>query len=347
MKTEALAFDLPEALCAQTPPEARGLQRDQVKLLVSSRQKGDHHHDYFHSLGQYLRPGDLLVVNNSKTIAASLPARIGDRPVRLHLSTDLYDGRWIVEVRTAAGAPDATNLPTGTTIDVVGWPVQATVIQRYRDFARLWLVEMTGAPLEAAKHVGSPIRYPYVLGDWPLRFYQTLFAKVEGAAEMPSAGRPFTPRVLRFLRAGGVEIAEITLHTGVSSHDLVHGEVEEHGTYPEWYHIPEKTARAVEAAKTAGRRVIAVGTTVVRALESAADGRGGVVPSSGFTELFIHPGYDLKVVDGLITGLHAPVTSHLALLCAFMERDVIMEAYDEAIAKGYLWHEFGDVHLIV
>src|SRR5690606_35867101 len=257
VKTEALAFDLPQAVYAQVPPEARGLERDQVRLLVSSRRDGTHCHDSFLGLAKYLKPGDLLVVNNSRTIPASLPARIGRFPVRLHLSTDLNDGRWIVEVR-----------------------------------------------------VGSPIRYPYVAGEWPLRFYQTLFAKVDGSAEMPSAGRPFTPRVLRFLRQKGVEIAEVTLHTGVSSHELVHPNVEEHGTYPEWYSIPEKTVQAIRAAKEAGRRVIAVGTTVVRALESAANDQGVVVPASGFTELFVHPGYRLRVVDGLLTGFHAPVTSH-------------------------------------
>lgn len=347
MKTEALAFDLPQAVYAQVPPEARGLERDQVRLLVSSRRDGTHCHDSFLGLAKYLKPGDLLVVNNSRTIPASLPARIGRFPVRLHLSTDLNDGRWIVEVREASGAPWEEDLPFGTAIEVVGAPLQATVLEKYRDFARLWLVEVAGDPLAAAFQVGSPIRYPYVVGEWPLRFYQTLFAKVDGSAEMPSAGRPFTPRVLRFLRQKGVEIAEVTLHTGVSSHELVHPNVEEHGTYPEWYSIPEKTVQAIRAAKEAGRRVIAVGTTVVRALESAANDQGVVVPASGFTELFVHPGYRLRVVDGLLTGFHAPVTSHLAMLCAFIERDTIMDVYEEAVARGYLWHEFGDVHLII
>lgn len=252
-----------------------------------------------------------------------------------------------MEVRTAWGAPYEGVLPAGALIEVVGAPLRARVLQRYRDFARLWLAEMLGDPLAAAAQVGSPIRYGYVHGEWPLRFYQTLFAKVDGSAEMPSAGRPFTLRVLRSLRARGVEIAEITLHTGVSSHELAHPEVENHAAYPEWYHVPDETARAVNAARAAGRRVIAVGTTVVRAPESAARADGAVAASSGFTELFIHPGYALKVVDGLLTGLHAPVTSHLALLCAFLDREVMMEVYEEAIARGYLWHEFGDVHLIL
>ena len=212
-----------------------------------------------------------------------------------------------MEVRTASGAPYEADHPAGAVIEVVGAPLQATLLQRFRDFARLWLAEMSGDPLEAAVQVGSPIRYPYVLGEWPLRFYQTLFARVDGSAEMPSAGRPFTPRVLRFLRARGVEIAEITLHTGVSSHELVHLEVEEHGTYPEWYHIPEQTARAVRGCQggrpTGHRRRHHGGPG---SGEHAADDRGAVVASSGFTELFIHPGYALKVVDGLLTGLPRP-----------------------------------------
>ncbi len=201
VKTEALAFDLPQAVYAQVPPEARGLERDQVRLLVSSWRDGTHCHDSFLGLAKYLKPGDLLVVNNSRTIPASLSARIGRFPVRLHLSTDLNDGRWIVEVREASGAPWEEDLPFGTAIEVVGAPLQATVLEKYRDFARLWLVEVAGDPLAAAFQVGSPIRYPYVAGEWPLRFYQTLFAKVDGSAEMPSAGRPFTPRGPPILKA--------------------------------------------------------------------------------------------------------------------------------------------------
>src|SRR5690606_21713811 len=161
----------------------------------------------------------------------------------------------------------------------------------------LWLAQIQGDPYAAAVRVGAPIRYPYVHGEWPLAFYQTLFARVEGSAEMPSAARPFTCRVLRSLRARGVGIAQITLHTGVSSHELVHPVVEAHGTYPEWYDVPDATVQAIHAAKAAGGRVIAVGTTVVRAVESAAIEGGAVKPATGFTELFVHPDYDLKVVD--------------------------------------------------
>lgn len=347
MRTEALHFDLPESLAARVPPEARGLARDQVRLLVTDRRQGFHRHDQFDNLARYLRPGDLLVVNNSRTMAASLPARMGAVPLRLHLSTDLKDGHWIVEVRSAWGGPHEGPLPAGGRVEVVGAPLRAQLLQPYRDFARLWLAQMQGDPYAAAVRVGAPIRYPYVHGEWPLAFYQTLFARVEGSAEMPSAARPFTCRVLRSLRARGVGIAQITLHTGVSSHELVHPVVEAHGTYPEWYDVPDATVQAIHAAKAAGGRVIAVGTTVVRALESAAIEGGAVKPATGFTELFVHPDYDLKVVDGLLTGLHAPVTSHLALLCAFLERAAIFQAYGEAMALGYLWHEFGDVHLIL
>lgn len=245
MKTAALAFDLPETHFARVPPEARGIRRDEVRLLVTSRRPGaSHRYDRFFNLASYLDPGDLVVVNNSRTIPASLPARIGEVPVRLHLSNDLKDGRWVVEVRTTSGAPYTDPLPAGAAIEVIGASLKATVIRRYRDFARLWMVEVEGDPLAAATQVGSPIRYPYVQGEWPLRYYQAMFAKVDGSAEMPSAGRPITLRVLRSLRARGVEVAEVTLHTGVSSHELNRPEVEDHATYPEWYHVPEETACA-------------------------------------------------------------------------------------------------------
>lgn len=350
MNLADLQFDLPEARVARVPPEARGLARDEVRLLVTSRGSAVVSHDRFFHLDRYLEPGDLLVVNNSKTLAASLPARTGGLPVRLHLSTDLRDGRWIAEVRTASGEPLERELPRGTVIAVEGASVRATVLERYLSFARLYVMEMEGDPREAAERVGSPIRYGYVRSAWPLRYYQTHFAKLPGSAEMPSAGRPFTRRVVRALLRKGVQIAEFTLHTGVSSHELTAIGSMEHPVYPEWYDIPQETVEAVERAKAAGRRVIAVGTTAVRALETAAlggDGRSALRAGSGFTELYIQPGHELKAVDGLLTGLHAPVTSHLALLLAFTGRERLMEAYREAIEGGYLWHEFGDVHLLI
>jgi S-adenosylmethionine:tRNA ribosyltransferase-isomerase len=181
---------------------------------------------------------------------------------------------------------------------------------------------------------------------YPLAAYQTIFATTPGSAEMPSAAQPFTPRVVAALRAKKIEIAGITLHTGVSSLEVEVETVEDHPLYAEPYSVPLATANAINRARQDGRRVIAVGTTVIRALESAWDG-AQIRPASGFTRVYVHPGRGVHTVDGLVTGLHDPVTSHLAMLYALASPDLIRSAYAEAVQKGYLWHEFGDSHLIL
>jgi S-adenosylmethionine:tRNA ribosyltransferase-isomerase len=191
---------------------------------------------------------------------------------------------------------------------------------------------------------GLPIRYSYVRRDWPLSFYQTVFAARPGSAEMPSASRPFTPEVVTALATRGVLIAPLTLHCGVSS--LEAGE----DPYPEPYDVPPATARLVNHVRASGGRVIAAGTTVVRALETAAraDGRdGGVVAAAGWTSHVVTPQTGVRAVDGLLTGLHEPRSSHLRMLAAFAGPDLLARCYAEAIGAGYLWHEFGDVHLLI
>jgi S-adenosylmethionine:tRNA ribosyltransferase-isomerase len=193
---------------------------------------------------------------------------------------------------------------------------------------------------------GTPIRYGYVHESLPLSTYQTVFARVPGSAEMPSAAYPFTEQLVTRLKEKGIHIAALTLHTGVSSLEVDVDEVQSHPLYPEPCEVPRATAAAVNAARAEGRRVIAVGTTVVRALETAWDG-GSVRPLRGFTRAYIHPARGAHVVDGLITGLHDPVTSHLAMLYAIAGQEMIRSAYGEAVSHGYLWHEFGDSHLIL
>jgi S-adenosylmethionine:tRNA ribosyltransferase-isomerase len=212
---------------------------------------------------------------------------------------------------------------------------------------RLWFFHVDGDLRQAMARSGEPIRYGYLEPPYPpLEAYQTLFARVPGSAEMPSAARPFTPRVVDALRARGIGLAEITLHTGVSSHEVEASEVEEQALYAEPFAVPERTAEAVTAARREGRPVIAVGTTVVRALESAWDGER-VRAAAGFTRLLIHPGRPVRSVDGLLSGLHDPMASHLAMLYAIAPRERVREAYAEAVREGYLWHEFGDSHLLV
>lgn len=348
MNASALRFELPANLEAPVPPEARGLPRDGVRLLVLRRATGQVEHAIFRDLPKFLRPGDLLVVNRSRTLPAAIPALWRDRPLRIHLSTDLRGGCWIIEPRAADGSPWGDEpLPPGTVLGIYGTGATVRVHGRYRGFARLYLASTADDLRAIAEAAGEPIRYGYVRGRWPLSYYQTMFAVEPGSAEMPSAGRPFTPRLVRALRARGVGLAGIVLHSGVSSHEITSDRVEEHPVYPEWYAVPPRTAAAVNATRRRGGRVIAVGTTVVRALETVADGQGQVLPGSGWTELFIKPRDRLRAVDGLITGLHPPVTSHLALLCALVPPELLLSAYAEAVRRGYLWHEFGDSNLIL
>jgi S-adenosylmethionine:tRNA ribosyltransferase-isomerase len=225
--------------------------------------------------------------------------------------------------------------------------LSARLVSPHPGLPRLWFVHMEGDLRRAMKRVGEPIRYGYLEAPYPpIEAYQTLFARVPGSAEMPSAGRPFTARVVDALRARGIDLAEVTLHTGVSSHEVEANEVEEQVLYAEPFEVPRRTAEAVTAARREGRPVIAVGTTVVRALESAWDG-DRVRAASGFTRILVHPGRSVRSVDGLLSGLHDPLASHLAMLYAIAPRELVREGYAEAVREGYLWHEFGDSHLLV
>ena len=343
----ALAFRLPDRLLAQEPPEARGIARDAVRLLVASRAAASLEHAGFGDLPGFLRAGDLLAVNVSATLPAAVPARLpGGAHVELRFATaapDLDRGSWwIVELRSPDGASPYRGARAGDRLELPG-AAAVELVAPYAGGARLWLAQVSaGVPLHdyLARH-GHPIRYGYVPAEWPLAAYQTAFAGQPGSAEMPSAGRPFTPELIARLVAGGVHIAPIVLHTGVSS--LERGEA----PYPERYAVPEATARLVNAVRWWGGRVIAVGTTVVRALETAADLDGGVSAREGWTRLLVTPERGVRAVDGLITGWHEPEASHLQMLEAVAGPELLERSYAEALEHGYLWHEFGDSHLIL
>ncbi|MFG2037092.1 S-adenosylmethionine:tRNA ribosyltransferase-isomerase [Dactylosporangium sp. NPDC048998] len=327
-------FELPTALEAHEPPEARGLARDEVRLLAGSSAGVSHHR--FTELPELLRAGDVLVVNTSGTLAASVP--VVGVPMRLHFSTLLPDGRWAVEVR----GRDLRPRPGRAGVLPLPGRATATLEEPYTR-GRLWSATVRAAlPVpEYLQRYGQPIRYPYVRRRWPLSAYQTVFANRPGSAEMPSAARPFSERVVTRLVAAGVQFAPLVLHTGVASPEA------HERPYPEWFSVPATTARVVNDARAAGGRIIAVGTTAVRALESAAGPEGRVAEREGYTDLVVTRSRGVRVVDGLLTGFHEPRASHLDLLAAVAEPDTLRDCYAEAVRCGYLWHEFGDVNLLL
>jgi len=343
MKSDVLLFDRPDHLQATVPAEIRNLNRDKVRLLVTT--PGANLHAIFSDLPDFLTTGDLLVVNESATIPASLPAKGSLRSFLLNLSTDYGDELWLAEPRWSANEPGPLPLEEGEVIQI-GADLTGRMVSKYPGLERLWFVQIYGDVSVALARYGMPIRYGYVDKDYPLEAYQTIFAREPGSAEMPSAARPFTLEVLNRLKEKGIEIKPIVLHAGVSSLEVSSARLEDLVMYPEPFTVTEATAEAVNEAKEEGRRVIAVGTTVVRALESAWSGEQ-VRPVSGFTKLYIHPGRSVHVVDGILTGFHDPMASHLAMLYALADKEMVRSAYAEAVRAGYLWHEFGDSNLIL
>jgi S-adenosylmethionine:tRNA ribosyltransferase-isomerase len=335
---------LPAGVEAHEPPEALGLRRDDVRLLVSDGDRQPEH-ARFSELPRFLAPGDLVVVNTSATLPAAVVAHTpGGIPLRVHISTRLPADLWLVEAREPAGVASSPftgdlrgstlSLPEGGAVDV---------LQRYPGSMRLWLAALR-LPVDLAtylSHWGQPIRYPYVTGEWPIDMYQTVYATEAGSAEMPSAGRPFTAEVITALVARGIGIAPLVLHTGVSSLES------DERPYPERFTVPAHTARRVNETRGAGRRVIAIGTTTVRALESVVDASGTVHPGSGWTDVVVTPERGASAVDGLLTGFHDPTASHLQMLEAIAGRSALEIAYTAAREHGYRWHEFGDSHLIL
>ena len=331
----AAHLDIPARLEATEPPEARGIARDRVRMLVSEREGGarDLH---FTDLPRVLRAGDLVVINDSATLKAAFEARRSDgSSLRVHASARLAEHLWIVEPRARVVRGEDVALPGAGSLTFL--------VPRDAFAPRLWYASVqSDIGLEASLNAyGRPIRYRYVTGDYPIGAYQTMFACVPGSAEMPSAARPFTPATVDALRAADVSLASVTLHTGVSS-------LERHERpAPEPYRVPHATARAIEEAKRRGGRVVAIGTTVVRALESATDNAGRVVASAGWSDLIVTAKRGVRIVDALLTGFHEAQASHLDLLAAFLPPAQLERAYAHAVEAGYLWHEFGDVHLIL
>jgi S-adenosylmethionine:tRNA ribosyltransferase-isomerase len=345
----ATRFTPPPDTDAVAPPERRGIPRDGVRLLVARGPATSPRieHCHFNDLPDLLEPGDLIVVNTSATLPAALDARMSDgRPVPVHVSTVLDDGDWVVGVGRAGGRGPHLGVEVG---DRLGLPGRLSVRlgaaypDRSATSSRLWRASVTPATdLQGylARH-GRPIEYAYLAGRFPLSDHQTVFATQPGSAEMASAARPFTTPLVVRLVARGVAVAPIVLHAGVSSPELPEPPT------PERFDVPSATARLVASTRAAGGRVVAVGTTAVRALESAAASDGAVHPASGWTNLVMGPDRPARVVTGLVTGLHAPQASHLLLLEAVAGADLVAAAYTAAVEHRYLWHEFGDSTLFL
>jgi S-adenosylmethionine:tRNA ribosyltransferase-isomerase len=335
------ALELPLRLEAHEPPEARGASRDDVAMLVATRHERELVHARFHELPRFLSAGDLLVVNTSATLPAALDARLGEQPLQLWLSTPAPDGTWLVELRTSERRP-YPRPPIGARLDLPGG-ASVQLLARFAGSERLSVARFElGEPLgDYLRRHGRPIRYGHVPEPWPLDTYQTVFAREPGSAEMPSAARPFTAELVTELAARGVLVTPVTLHTGVSSSE--HGEP----PFPERFRVPAATARLVNAVRGWSGRVIAVGTSVVRALETVAAADGTVSEGQDWTSLVVTPERGLRAVDGLLTGWHESDSSHLELLEAAAGVELLERSYRAALENGYLWHEFGDLHLIL
>lgn len=343
-------FTLPDELSAKEPPERRGLGRDKVRLLVIDRQSGTVEHAQFEQLATFLRQGDLLVFNSSRTLPASLEACCSAHGpcVQVRLAQHLPDDSWLALLVCKAGDPFGCGLRAGMKLDFTH-DLLGEVFDRDARIPRLWKIRFskTGTELiDLIYRIGQPVRYEYVSAPWDLDYYQTVYAKEPGSSEMPSAGRAFTWKLLFELRRRGIDFAYLVLHTGLSSY--LDDELDRsHPASEEEYFLSEAAAKKINETRAASGRVIAVGTTVVRALESIAEANGRVQPAHAYTRLHIAGTHELKTVDGLLTGLHEPEASHLDLLSAFVSAGKIQAAYHEAIAQRYLWHEFGDLNLII
>jgi S-adenosylmethionine:tRNA ribosyltransferase-isomerase len=344
------SFTLPNELAASLPPERRGIARDHVRLMVIDKNNYQVEHSHFNHLGAFLRPNDLLVFNSSRTLPAAIDGYevTHGQLVQVRLAQHLPDDNWLALLLCQPGENFACPLQSGMQIKFSP-ELSAVVLERDNNIPRLWKLRFSigGTQLiEKIYKLGQPIRYEYVSAPWDLDYYQTVYATEPGSAEMPSAGRAFTWQLMFSLKRQLIQTAYITLHTGLSSY--MDDELDaKHPASEEEYLISESTANKINQTRAVGGRIIAVGTTVVRALESVVDLSGKAHARHGYTRLHVTSEHKLKAVDGLLTGLHEPEASHLDLLTAFLPKQVIRSAYEQAVKERYLWHEFGDLNLII
>ena len=340
MKTHDFYYDLPQELIAQTPLE----QRDASRLMVLDRETGAVTHRHFRDILDYLRPGDCLVLNDSRVLPARL---LGTRPtggaVEVLLLRDLGGSRWECLTKPGRKTQPGTELSFGDGL------LTATVVDAVEDGNKILEFHYKGIFLEILEQLGQMPLPPYIketLADQER--YQTVYSHAVGSAAAPTAGLHFTQELLDEIRARGVETAFITLHVGLGTFRPVKAdEITEHHMHSEFCIIPDEAAEKINRAHRSGGRVICVGTTSCRTLESFASEDGTIAPTSGWTDIFIYPGYRFKMMDGLITNFHLPESTLVMLVSAFAGREHILHAYKTAVAEKYRFFSFGDAMLIL
>lgn len=346
-RIERVNFKIPPEFEASEPPEARGLRRDEVRLMVSNYKTNSIQHTRFHDFPDFLSAGDVVVINTSGTMNAAVKARRADGSgLEVHFSTLLPGDLWTVELRKVEeqGTAPFFDVVSGEMLELLD-NASLSILAPHQDGpqSRLWFARFHAevSVKQYLEEYGFPIKYNYVPEAWSPEYYQTVYAVEKGSAEMPSAGRGFTPEIITRLIAKGIQVAPLMLHTGVSSQE------NHEPPYEEYYQVPEMTAKIVNLARGAGKRVVGVGTTVIRALESATDSQNITHPVEGWTDLVIAPTDHIRSVNCLLTGMHEPEATHLGMMEALAGRLHVNLCYREALNERYLWHEFGDLHLLM
>lgn len=340
MKKTDFYFDLPEELIAQTPIQ----QRDHSKLLHLDKTTGEIEHRHFYELPQYLREGDCLVLNDSRVLPARLiGARSTGGSVELVLLRDLGEGRWECLSRPGRKTKPGTELHFG------GGELTATVEQVAEGGNRIVQFHYDGIFLEVLERLGKMPLPPYIKEELKdSERYQTVYSRELGSAAAPTAGLHFTKELLAEIEKKGVNICYVTLHVGLGTFRPVkEDEIENHEMHSEFCVIPERTASIVTDTKKRGGRVIAVGTTSCRTLESFADADGSLRAQSGWTDIFIYPGYRFRCIDALVTNFHLPESTLIMLVSALAGRDNVLNAYRIAVSEKYRFFSFGDAMLIL
>lgn len=340
MTLEDFDYYLPEEQIAQDPLE----HRSDSRLMVLDKKTGELEHKHFYDICDYLKPGDCLVINNTKVIPARL---IGEKEgtggkVEVLLLTRKSDNTWETLVKPGKNARIGQKLSFGNGL------LKAEVIDIVEEGDRIIRFDFDGIFEEILDQLGQMPLPPYITHQLKDRNrYQTVYAKHEGSAAAPTAGLHFTKELLQEIRDMGVNIAEVTLHVGLGTFRPVKEEnVLEHHMHTEYYKVTQEAADMINAAKASGNRVIAVGTTSTRTLEAAAEEDGTLREKSGWTDIFIYPGYKFKVIDCLITNFHLPKSTLIMLVSALASRERILAAYNEAVKEGYRFFSFGDAMFI-